>query len=90
MAADAVDSRQTLARSQPLMLPAPTPAIDIVVPIHNAADDLRRCVESVVAHTDGDYRLLLIDDASTDLEVRAYLRELETKRLPSAIIWDKS
>jgi GT2 family glycosyltransferase/glycosyltransferase involved in cell wall biosynthesis len=69
------------------MLPAPTPAIDIVVPIHNAADDLRRCVESVVAHTDGDYRLLLIDDASTDLEVRSYLRDLETKRLPQITLF---
>ena len=40
--------------------------IDIVVPVYNAAADLRRCIDSVLACTSGDYRLLLIDDASTD------------------------
>ncbi|HXX86219.1 MAG TPA: glycosyltransferase [Casimicrobiaceae bacterium] len=64
------------------MSPAPGPAIDVVVPIHNAADELRRCVESVLAHTQGDYRLLLIDDASTDLGVRACFAEMEARRLP--------
>jgi hypothetical protein len=45
-------------------------AVDVVVPIYNAADDLRRCVEALLAHSEGDYRLLLIDDASTDAGVR--------------------
>jgi len=56
--------------------------IDIVVPVYNAADDLNRCIESVLAHTDGDYRLIVIDDASPDPAVRAYLAQLETRRLP--------
>ena len=57
-------------------------AIDIVVPIHNAADDLARCVESVLRHAEGDYRLLLIDDASTDPGVAAQFAALERRRLP--------
>jgi len=57
-------------------------AIDIIVPIHNAADDLARCVDSVLAHTDGDYRLLLIDDASTEAAVRARLADIEGRSLP--------
>ena len=56
--------------------------IDIVVPVYNAADDLRRCVASVLAHTAGDYRLLLIDDASTDPAVAAHLGELQARALP--------
>ena len=41
--------------------------IDIVVPVYNAPDDVRRCVESVLACTGGAaWTLVLIDDASPD------------------------
>src|SRR5207253_1272001 len=56
-------------------------AVDVVIPVFNAADDLRRCVENVLSRTDGEYRLLLIDDASPDAAVRAYFSELESRRL---------
>ena len=62
------------------------PAVDIVVPIHNAAGDLSRCVESVLANSDGDYRLLLIDDASTDADVGVCLRDIESRQLPHVAI----
>ncbi len=68
-------------------MPAPTnPPIDIVVPVYNAAADLRRCVESVLAHTAGDYRLMLIDDASPDPAIRAYFTELEARQLPQVTV----
>jgi GT2 family glycosyltransferase/glycosyltransferase involved in cell wall biosynthesis len=60
----------------------PGPAIDIIVPVYNAADDLRRCVDSVLLHTDGDYRLQLIDDASPDPAIGAYLEEIRSRALP--------
>jgi GT2 family glycosyltransferase/glycosyltransferase involved in cell wall biosynthesis len=60
----------------------PGAAIDIIVPVYNAADDLRRCVDSVLLHTDGDYRLLLIDDASPDPAIGAYLEEIQSRALP--------
>ena len=41
-------------------------AIDIVVPVFNAPDDLERCVASVLRCTSGSFRLLLIDDGSRD------------------------
>jgi GT2 family glycosyltransferase/glycosyltransferase involved in cell wall biosynthesis len=41
-------------------------AIDIVVPVFNAPDDLERCVASVLRCTSGSFRLLLIDDGSHD------------------------
>jgi glycosyltransferase involved in cell wall biosynthesis len=60
----------------------PRVPIDVVVPVYNAADDLNRCIESVLAHTGGDYRLIVIDDASPDPAVRAYLTQLGARRLP--------
>jgi GT2 family glycosyltransferase/glycosyltransferase involved in cell wall biosynthesis len=61
---------------------AATPAIEVVVPVYNAPADLRCCVESVLAHTHGDYSLVLIDDASPDAGVRVYFDELATRALP--------
>jgi len=57
--------------------------VDIVIPIFNACDDLRRCVDSVRRHTpSGDHCLVLIDDASTDPGIAAYLAELAAERVP--------
>ena len=58
------------------------PPIDIIVPVYNAADDLVRCVESLIEHTRTDYRLTLIDDASPDPAIRSYFAALESRRLP--------
>ncbi|HEY2864977.1 MAG TPA: glycosyltransferase [Casimicrobiaceae bacterium] len=60
--------------------------IDIVVPVYNAANDLERCIGSVLEHTTGDYRLIVIDDASPDPAVRAYLSRLDTRRLPQLLM----
>ncbi len=43
--------------------------VDIVVPVYNAAEDVKRCVDSVLQKTSGDYRLTLIDDASTSPDI---------------------
>ena len=51
-------------------------AVDVVVPVYNAPDDVRRCVESVLAHTDPGYRLVLIDDASPDPGVARVFDEI--------------
>jgi GT2 family glycosyltransferase len=47
--------------------------IAIVVPIHNAASLVERCIESVLAHTTGRARLILIDDASTEAAIAPLL-----------------
>jgi len=60
----------------------PSSPIDIIVPVHNAAAELARCVESALACTDGDWRLTLIDDASPDPAVRSYFADIESRRLP--------
>lgn len=53
------------------------PRVAVVVPIWNAAEDVRRCVASVLRHTTGDARLILVDDASPDPAVGALLAGLE-------------
>ncbi len=42
------------------------PAVDVIMPIYNGARFLRHAVESVLAQTRGDWRILLVDDGSTD------------------------
>ncbi|MBK7331031.1 MAG: glycosyltransferase [Betaproteobacteria bacterium] len=50
--------------------------VDVVVPVYNAPDDVRSCVESVLAHTEPGYRLVLIDDASPDPGVARVFDEI--------------
>jgi len=50
-------------------------AVDIVVPIYNARADVEACVASVLRHAEGDWRLILVDDASTDEALVAFLRQ---------------
>ena len=53
---------------------------DIIIPIYNALDCLKECVDSVIKNTDLSIDgLILIDDKSPDKNVRVYLKELENK-----------
>lgn len=63
-------------------LDIPTPLIDprelqckvaIIIPIYNAAAAVERCIASVLKHTTGNTRLILIDDASTESEIAPLL-----------------
>ena len=50
---------------------------DIIVPIYNAFDYLKRCIESVLLYTDLNInRLILIDDCSTDTKIIPYIEDL--------------
>jgi GT2 family glycosyltransferase len=58
---------------------APTPplaphsaSVDVIICVHNALEDVKRCLESVIRHTRMPYSLILIDDGSEN-ETRAYL-----------------
>jgi GT2 family glycosyltransferase len=50
--------------------------VDIILPIYNAFDDLVRCIDSVLSNTDGEYRLLLLNDASPDGRIAPFLAQL--------------
>ncbi len=49
-------------------------AVDIVICVHNALDDVKRCLESVIAQTAQPYNLVLVDDGSA-AATQAYLAE---------------
>jgi GT2 family glycosyltransferase len=54
--------------------------VDVVICVHNAMDDVRRCLESILRNTDlNQHRLILVDDGS-DPTVHQYLNQF-TERL---------
>jgi GT2 family glycosyltransferase len=51
--------------------------IDVIVPVYRDAHATRRCIESVLgAANDTPYALIVIDDASPEAEIKAYLATL--------------
>jgi O-antigen biosynthesis protein len=52
--------------------------ITIIVPVFNAYEELKNCLESLIHKTQPPYRLLLIDDASTDVRIRPLLQQYES------------
>lgn len=48
--------------------------VSVVIPVRNAAEDLRECLTSVKASTDVEFEIIVVDDASTDLS-RAVVAE---------------
>ncbi len=51
------------------------PTFEIIIPVFNACDETRACLESVVRHTSPHHRVLVIDDASTDSRIPGLLKE---------------
>jgi GT2 family glycosyltransferase/glycosyltransferase involved in cell wall biosynthesis len=59
--------------------------IDVIVPIHDAYEEVIACLASVQRHR-GDYRLILIDDCSADERIGALFRRLSAERLPDVVL----
>lgn len=57
----------------PAAAPALAREVAVIVPVYNAADAVRCCLDSVLAHTRGAARLIVIDDASTDAAIAPLL-----------------
>lgn len=43
-----------------------SPSISVIVPVYNAEQYIRRCVDSILNQTYTDFELILVDDGSTD------------------------
>ncbi len=64
------------------VLTPPAQPVDIVVPVYRGLDDTQRCLRSVLAsaiHCQTDWQLVVINDASPEPEVTAWLRELAAR-----------
>jgi GT2 family glycosyltransferase/glycosyltransferase involved in cell wall biosynthesis/SAM-dependent methyltransferase len=51
-----------------------TAPVDIIICIHNALDDVQRCLASLLEHTSHPYRLFLVDDGSNEVTAQ-YLHD---------------
>lgn len=49
--------------------------VTVVIPVHNAPSELKRCIDALVRNTTVHAELLLIDDASTDPQATSVLEE---------------
>ena len=59
-----------------------TPQFSVVVPMHNKAPHVGRCLASVLSQTFKDFELIVVDDASTDDSLREaydFLRLVESR-----------
>lgn len=54
-----------------------TTGVDIIIPVYNALDDLKNCLESIKKHTDLTLdRVIMIDDQSPDKNVYPYMQSV--------------
>src|SRR5690606_14370378 len=53
----------------------------LIIPVFNAADSLRLCLQSVARHSTGIGQVLLINDASTDPAIDELLSEYQSHPL---------
>lgn len=72
VAADLDGARLAPATTPPQ--PAPDRPVTLILPVYNAFDLLPEALNRIEAHTDLAYRLIVIEDASGDPEIRPWLR----------------
>jgi len=71
--------RDTIAHLDvpPVEIEAQTaPSVDVIVPIHDAYDNVARCIAALVAYTDDHHRIVLVDDASQDSRIGPLLADV--------------
>lgn len=50
----------------PMLGKAKPPYFSVIMPVYNAQNHLRSTIDSVLAQSDGDFEMIMIDDGSTD------------------------
>ncbi len=86
--------RPRMARNEKTM-PTSAPTVDIVLPVYNALEDVKKCLDSLYRRRTRDFRLVVIDDCSDDetrrhLEAEAAARGFTLVRNPENLRFTKS
>jgi|GEM_PF-1641380 len=63
---------------------------DILIPIYNAYDYVKKCIESVVNYTKENHNIYLLDDASTDTRILPMLKAFEKTNTNIKVLASKS
>ncbi len=58
---------------------------DIIIPIYNEIELTKNCLESIIVNTDSSYRLILIDNASSD-ETKRFLEDFAGRHKNTALV----
>nr|CBX27457.1 hypothetical protein N47_H22790 [uncultured Desulfobacterium sp.] len=64
-------------------------SVDIVICVHNAIDDIRSCLSSIIEFTEQPYKIILIDDGSEE-STASFLREFSVAHEALLIRNDKA
>jgi len=65
--------------------------VDIIIPVYNAFEDLKLCLNSIYKNTDLEKnRLILINDNSTDESIKPYLDSLSSEKDNIIVIHNES
>ena len=54
--------------------------VSVIVPIYNAYEDTKKCIESILKYSTKNYELILINDKSTDSRVGTLLKSYENNQ----------
>ena len=71
--------KQSVPTPQAPLLPLVFAPVTVIVPIYNAASDVKKCINKLYKHTSDDVRIILIDDASSDPQIGALLLEYRNR-----------
>ena len=67
--------------------------VDIIIPVYNALNELKECLERVLVFTNLSYhKIVIIDDKSPDTNVKSFLKEFkqETNDKKISILYNKT
>lgn len=70
-----VDGEKKLIRlvGRQLVIPQHQISVDIIICVHNAFDDIKRCIDSILNYTSEPYHIIIVDDGSLE-DTREYLK----------------
>lgn len=73
-------------RQDTALLPQPDTGIVILLPVHNATDHVARCLDRITTMTDLPWRLVIVEDGSTDPDLRPMLADWVAKTVQASLI----